>query len=234
MKELIIQKQTINHEEVNTINARKLHIELMVQSKFADWIKNRLQDFIENIDYIHISKNLETSTGGTQVKEYYITIETAKHICMIERNEKGRQIRQYFIECENKLKTQNPFAIASRKDLLKLALEQEEKIEKLAIENQKQESVIKEYFAIDDNKTYTDVAKILHLPPLKFTLALKKLHYIRDNRMPYQKYIDCGYFIIKKTIKKYQNGLTKHFESYLITPKGFNYFSKKFNTISLT
>lgn len=128
----------------------------------------------------------------------------------------------------------NPFAIASRKDLLKLALEQEEKIEKLAIENQKQESVIKEYFAIDDNKTYTDVAKILHLPPLKFTLALKKLHYIRDNRMPYQKYIDCGYFIIKKTIKKYQNGLTKHFESYLITPKGFQYFSKKFNTISLT
>ena len=232
MKELIIQKQTINHEEVNTINARKLHIELMVQSKFADWAKNRLQDFVENQDYIKVSKNLETSKGY-QI-EYYITIETAKHICMIERNEKGKQIRQYFIECENKIKTQNPFLIASRKDLLKLALEQEEKIEKLQITNHKQESIINEYFIIDDNKTYTDVAKILHLPPLKFITALKKLNYIRDNRMPYQKYIDCEYFIIKKTIKKYQNGLTKHFESYLITPKGFQYFSKKFNTISLT
>ena len=86
-----------------------------VKSKFADWIKNRIKKygFEENTDYICLSKNLETQRingqrGVTAEKDYIITVDMAKELCMVENNELGRQFRKYFIECEKKLKTQVP------------------------------------------------------------------------------------------------------------------------------
>ncbi|ATO57139.1 antA/AntB antirepressor family protein [Bartonella sp. 1-1C] len=94
-----ITEQTIDHETVQTVNARELHAFLEITSKFADWIKNRIKEckFRENIDFITLSKNLE---NGGKVKEYYLTLDMAKHLSMIERNDKGHQAREYFIECE--------------------------------------------------------------------------------------------------------------------------------------
>ncbi|EKO5154772.1 antA/AntB antirepressor family protein, partial [Campylobacter coli] len=67
-----------------------------------DWIKNRIShyNFIENQDYI-----IEiVYTKGRPRKEYYVTLDMAKELCMVENNEKGRQARRYFIECEKRLK----------------------------------------------------------------------------------------------------------------------------------
>lgn len=86
MEDYNITKANINGAEVNTVDARLLYSKLNVQSKFADWIKNRLQDFQENIDFI-VSKNLETVNTGLKGKvDYILSLETAKHIAMIERN----------------------------------------------------------------------------------------------------------------------------------------------------
>ena len=103
MNELIkLQPQTINGNAVETVNAKELHEFLEVRSKFADWIKNRITEyeFIENQDFTTVSKNLEN--GGRTI-EYYITLDMAKELSMVERNDKGRQARRYFIECEKKL-----------------------------------------------------------------------------------------------------------------------------------
>ncbi|EJQ5727731.1 antA/AntB antirepressor family protein [Campylobacter coli] len=83
-------------------NVENLFCYLEVNSKFADWIKNRINqyDFIENQDYII----KEVFTGRRPRKEYYITLDMAKELCMVENNEKGRQARRYFIECEKRLK----------------------------------------------------------------------------------------------------------------------------------
>ncbi|MDN2873179.1 antA/AntB antirepressor family protein [Campylobacter coli] len=83
-------------------NAENLFCYLEVNSKFADWIKNRINqyDFIENQDYII----KEVFTGRRPRKEYYVTLDMAKELCMVENNEKGRQARRYFIECEKRLK----------------------------------------------------------------------------------------------------------------------------------
>ncbi|EOH0026425.1 antA/AntB antirepressor family protein, partial [Campylobacter coli] len=73
-----------------------------IDTKFADWIKNRIShyNFIENQDYI-----IEiVYTKGRPRKEYYVTLDMAKELCMVENNEKGRQARRYFIECEKRLK----------------------------------------------------------------------------------------------------------------------------------
>jgi len=107
MEELIkVNKIKIENELVYCVNARELHEFLQVQSKFADWIKNRIDkyDFQENKDYVLVSKNLETSSGGTFRKEYYLTLDTAKELGMIENNERGRQVRRYFIEVEKRYK----------------------------------------------------------------------------------------------------------------------------------
>ena len=104
MNELIpLQPQTINGNAVETVNAKELHEFLEVRSKFADWIKNRISeyDFTVNQDFTTVSKNLEN--GGRSI-DYHITLDMAKELAMVERTEKGKQARQYFIECERKLR----------------------------------------------------------------------------------------------------------------------------------
>ncbi|ECL0330966.1 phage antirepressor Ant [Campylobacter coli] len=83
-------------------NVKNLFYFLEIDTKFADWINRRINhyDFIENQDYI-----IElVYTKGRPRKEYYVTLDMAKELCMVENNEKGRQARRYFIECEKRLK----------------------------------------------------------------------------------------------------------------------------------
>ncbi|HEH6124460.1 TPA: antA/AntB antirepressor family protein [Campylobacter jejuni] len=88
--------------EINSANAREIFQFLNSEQEYANWIKNRIShyDFIENQDYI-----IElVYTKGRPRKEYYVTLDMAKELCMVENNEKGRQARRYFIECEKRLK----------------------------------------------------------------------------------------------------------------------------------
>ncbi|EIE0767802.1 antA/AntB antirepressor family protein [Campylobacter coli] len=88
--------------EINSANAREIFYYLNSLQDYSNWIKNRINqyDFIENQDYI-----IElVYTKGRPRKEYYVTLDMAKELCMVENNEKGRQARRYFIECEKRLK----------------------------------------------------------------------------------------------------------------------------------
>lgn len=103
---------TISNETALLCNARDLHAFLGVKKVFAAWITNRISEyeFIENQDYILLS-NLGKQTsgrGGHNRKDYHLTLDTAKELAMVERNEKGRQIHRYFIECEKKLRSMQP------------------------------------------------------------------------------------------------------------------------------
>ena len=81
-----------------------------VQTRFNDWIKNRIEqyDFVENQDFLVVTEKKVTMTDAgekaTLIKEYHITLDMAKELAMVERTEKGKQARQYFIECERKLR----------------------------------------------------------------------------------------------------------------------------------
>ncbi|EAI9196642.1 phage antirepressor Ant [Campylobacter coli] len=88
--------------EINSANAREIFQFLNSEQEYSNWIKNRIShyNFIENQDYI-----IElVYTKGRPRKEYYVTLDMAKELCMVENNEKGRQARRYFIECEKRLK----------------------------------------------------------------------------------------------------------------------------------
>lgn len=133
MNELIpLHHQTINSEPVETVNARELHIFLGNGDMFANWIKNRIEkyEFVENVDYISFLATTKKPTGGRPCQEYYITLDMAKELAMVENNEKGRQARRYFIECEKRLMQPKQLPQTNAEYILMLAqqlVEQERK-----------------------------------------------------------------------------------------------------------
>ena len=101
MNELItITKTTINEEEVNAVNARELWQKLGVKRDFSNWIKDRLEGFTEGQDFTVAKIGEGKNRGRFASIEYIISLDVAKHIAMLERNEQGKKIRQYFIEVE--------------------------------------------------------------------------------------------------------------------------------------
>ncbi|GAA5110912.1 antA/AntB antirepressor family protein [Bartonella jaculi] len=98
-----ISEQIVGQETVQTVNARELHTFLEVKTSFKDWIIRRIQDckFKEGYDFCSF---LSESSGGRPSKDYHLTLDMAKHLSMIERNDKGHEARQYFIKCERLLK----------------------------------------------------------------------------------------------------------------------------------
>ena len=109
MNELIsLNQSAINGNAVETVNARELHAFLESKQDFSTWIKNRISEyeFVENQDFISLHKKMEREIGGTTRIEYFVSVGMAKELSMVERNDKGRQARKYFIECEKQLQAQ--------------------------------------------------------------------------------------------------------------------------------
>lgn len=92
----------VNQQTVQLINARELHQFLAVATPFHKWIDRRISDynFVENLDFIERTKMSNRGFFHTEVKDYHLTIDMAKELCMLERSELGRQARQYFIRLE--------------------------------------------------------------------------------------------------------------------------------------
>ena len=114
MKDLIhIHLQAIGTEQMPTVNARDLHAFLEVRWDFTTWIKRRIAKygFVEGEDYEVFHKFVENpqgDRGGRPTDEYQLTIDMAKELAMVENNERGRQARRYFIECERRLHSSEP------------------------------------------------------------------------------------------------------------------------------
>ena len=119
-------KLTKNEQGIETVNARELHAFLEVKTRFNDWISNRISEFgfTENKDFVSLTENLVS--GGKQ-NVFHISIDMAKELSMLERNDKGKQARLYFIECERIAKSkQVPQSFA---EALQLAANQAKQLE---------------------------------------------------------------------------------------------------------
>lgn len=92
-----------NKKGKETVNARDLHEFLESKQDFSTWIKNRIEkyEFMEKSDYVAIPQKYGTANGGYSIRnEYFLTVEMAKELSMVENNEKGKQARRYFIQVE--------------------------------------------------------------------------------------------------------------------------------------
>ena len=208
MKELIpLKKSEFSGETKQTVNARDLHEFLEVGKVFGAWIKDRIEHggFVENEDYTVVSEIGKNLKGGRPLIEYFLALDMAKELSMIERNEKGKQARQYFIACERKLKAITPIALPTDpRRLIALALVEaqkviEEKDELLAIAKPKAEALDR-IATSDGSLCITNAAKDLQVRPKDL------FDWLNSNKWVYRRMGGhwCGYQ------DKIQQGLLEH------------------------
>lgn len=166
-----------NESNERLINGRELHSILKSKRQFANWIKQRIEQysFIENKEYIRFNnfvKGDENGYGNKTQIDYYLTINMAKEICMVENSEIGKKMRLYFIEVENRYQNiiKNPSNIF---DFMRLALDEIEKnsskieeVKGLALKNRTEIENLKSKIDIKIQKNYclaSDIAEQLKL-----------------------------------------------------------------------
>ena len=227
MNELIKISQV---EGKRAVNARDLHQFLEVQSKFADWFRNRVEKygFEETFDFVSVSKSLEN--GGRQI-DYFVTIEMAKELSMVENNEKGQQARRYFILCEEKLKEVFQIPKTYSQALL-LASKQAEIIENQAKQIETSKPKVEFYDRIIQSETalsMQEVAGVLNIPKMgrnNLFRFLQREGILNVNNIPYRKYIEAGYFEVKETTRNIR-GFDTVLLVTLVSQKGVDFIRRK-------
>lgn len=228
MNELI----KINYESDRpTVLARDLHEFLEAETPFRKWFPRMCEyGFTEDEDYRTFLSNRSDGLPGKPRRDAQLTIDMAKEICMLQRNEKGKQARQYFLQLEREWNS--PEAVMSR--ALRMAEERLERFKAINANLSVQNAIMQpkaEYFdGLCDRESLTGVretAKLLGLKQNDFVKWLIDHKYIyRDKRgrlMPYAEHVDSGLFTIKET---YNDKTDWTGVQMLITVKGKERFMK--------
>lgn len=236
----------INYENADrpTVLGRDLHEVLEVGTPYNKWFPRMCEyGFTENEDYMTMDKNVLRADGTPMPQiqhDHQLTIEMAKEICMIQRSDKGKRCRQYFIELEKAWNT--PEMVMGR--ALKIAQNQ---LDSLKGENLKLTEKIKEdkpkvLFADAVETAHTsilvgDLAKLIKQNGVD--IGQKRLfEYLRENgylikngsskNMPTQKSMDMRLFEVKERTINNPDGTVRITKTTKVTGKGQTYFINKF------
>ena len=233
----------INYEsEQPTVSARELYEGLEIKTKFTMWFERMAEyGFSENADYKTCFPNLGSENhGGQNMVDYEISIDMAKQICMIQRTDKGKQYRQYFLDLEKAWNT--PEQVMAR--ALKIA---NNEIDKLKADNRvliadTERMKPKEIFAdavssSKDSCLIGDLAKIICQNGYKIGRNrlfewMKTNGYLikggSSKNMPTQKAMEMKLFEVKETTITTPDGSTNVKMTTKVTGKGQVYFVNKF------
>lgn len=152
----------INNE--NKVDGRSLHEFLQIETPFKKWIDRMLEyGFVEGVDFWTEDKNVRRADGTIMPQkqtEYDLTIGMAKEICMIQRNERGKQARLYFIECEKRLKAQ--CKSMSQVEILAQAAQQLVEQEKRLTAVEKRMDGVRDIVALSANGWRQDSAHLIN------------------------------------------------------------------------
>ena len=229
MNELI--NVTLNENQEPVVSGRQLHKVLNVNSNYTTWFERMTEyGFTEGQDFL---PHLEKSTGGRPKQDHVLKLDMAKEIAMIQRTDKGKEVRQYFIQVEKDFNS--PEKIMAR--ALKIA---DRKIIKLeaTIEEQKPKVI----FANAVSASHTSIlvgefAKIMRqngadMGQNRMFAWLRENGYLinrkgSDKNMPTQKSMELGLFEIKETTINHSDGHISINKTPKITGKGQLYFADK-------
>lgn len=227
MTNILITKNVLNNQQKETVNARDLHSFLESKQDFSTWIKNRLQDFEENIDFVSFHKIVERETGATTKIDYYITIETAKHLAMLERNEKGKEVRKYFIAKEKEANARQVALPTTYKEALKSLLNEIEEKEKIQIELNESKNTLQNISQKKECYGLRETAKKLCIQEKELKSYLKKknwIMYLDDELHPTAHATKNQFATISHELNHKQKQFYPQFK---ITSKGFDFLANK-------
>ena len=231
--------------DTQMVSARELHSALEVSKRFSAWFETYSNTFIKGEDYTSVLKSTEVqNNGGIQIRElqdYNMTVDMAKHICLMSRTEKGKQCRQYLIDLEKAWNT--PEQVMAR--ALRIADRQIEELKShnLQLEQKIEADKPKTIFAdaVSTSKTSIlvgDLAKLICQNG--YQIGQKRLFdWLRANgylierkgadwNMPTQKSLELGLFEIKESTHIDGNGCNVTTRTPKATGKAQIYFINKF------
>ena len=228
----------VNVENENmTVDGRRLHMFLEVETQYTKWMERMIEyGFVEGVDFETLVKNVYRADGVEMPipqRNHLLTISMAKELCMIQRTEKGKQARQYFIQLEKDWNT--PEKVMAR------ALEYAHK-EICTLKTRVDEMRPKEIFAdaVSTSKTTVligDLAKILKGNGVE--IGQKRLFkWLRENgylmkttdsyNMPTQRAMEMKLFEVKESTSVNPDGSIRVNKTPKVTGKGQQYFINKF------
>ena len=229
MNELI--KVEINENQEPVISGRELHEKLEIETPFRIWFPRMCEyGFSENIDYtpyifVHPKNNQETI-------DYILKLDMAKEISMIQRNEKGKQIRKYFIEVEKEFNS--PDKIMARGLLIadKTIKEQKTLISNLEYKIEKDKNKVEFYDDVVDSTTTFEISKVAKM--LNFIQVgrnnlfeiLREQGILQRDNTPYQNYVDRGWFRLIETKYTKPNGDVQLNYKTVVYQKGIEHIAK--------
>jgi len=224
----------IGDAAVQTVNARDLHAGLEVGKDFSNWIKDRIAayDFKENSDFVCSPVLASEGRGGHNRLDYYLTIDMAKELSMVERNDAGKRMRAYFIDCERRLKDRpafDPIAVLNDPGAMRgLLLTYTEKVLRLEAENAALGPKVDAHDRLAEaygSYCITDAAKNLQVPPQVLFRWLRTNGWIykrtgTNHDVAYQAQISAGRLIHKVDTYEKQDGTDSTRTQVRVTPKG--------------
>lgn len=233
MNELI--KVTTNENDEQLVSGRDLHEFLEVATEYKKWFSRMSEyGFSENQDFTRVTQKCHTPGGVQNITDHALKLDMAKEISMIQRSEKGKQARQYFLQVERAWN--NPEMVVQR------ALQiQTRKVEALKLENA--ELKPKALFADAVATSHTSIlvgelAKIIKqngvdIGGTRLFVWLRENGYLikrkgTDYNMPTQRSMELELFEIKESSHVGSDGVTRITKTPKVTGKGQQYFVNKF------
>ena len=199
MKDLIPIKV---ENDQQLLSARDLHKGLGLKRQFTDWVKQNFKDFEENTDFVFTPQSVNMPNGGTkQIKDYFLTIDMAKQLCLMSRTEKGKQYRKYLIEVERKWNdpqevVKRGYAILQNENT-QLKLENKNLTVQLE-ESNKKASYLDVILGTPDALAITQIAADYGYGAVNFNKLLKQVgiqHKVNGQWILYKVYMGKGYVV---------------------------------------
>lgn len=235
MNELI--NVTLNEKHEPIVSARQLHQTLEVKKRFSAWFEQNIKGFVEGYDFTGVPGGtpVKGGNGNTQyLDDYALTLDTAKHLAMMSKTDKGQEVRAYFIQIEKDYNS--PEKIMARALLMA-----DKKVHKL--EAQIEADRPKVLFADAVSASHTSIlvgelAKLLKQNGVEVG-ATRLFSWLRDHgylikrkgrdwNMPTQKSVELGLIRVKETSITHSDGHITVNKTPLVTGKGQQYFINKF------
>ena len=240
MKEIIKINQ--NEQDDTRVSARELHKELGVKKRFSAWFEQYREMYVDGTDWTVVPGGTTVNNGGNgavrTVSDFSLTVDMAKNVAMMSKTEKSQQIRDYFIQVEDrykKLANDPSYQMALGLKASQQLLEHKDKI----IAEMKPKALFADAVSASQTSILVgELAKLLKQNGIDtganrlFTWLRENGYLIRrkgtDYNMPTQKSMEMGLFEIKEHNHINSNGVNVTTKTPKVTGKGQQYFINKF------